>query len=337
MLRSRSIQQDKLSKEAKAKQLNNARAKQSKTVVDRVNYNRTTTHNQDVVKTPPYTIEDDEKATEAITFFHGVSNGANTLGYQLAENCPGIQVKHVDEFLSGKYVPPKDVAVWGILRGGEQIIKWAQQNNRNYYYFDNPYLKFVSDKRTLRLTKNESQITQYKNNGVGRMHSGFKPLEPYRETDDKKSILVCPPGEGMLHYWGLHNWLDHTLKVLQQNTDRQIEVRRKPSPVRVFRKNDGLLDTYQDPNFKQNTESLDEVLSRTHAVVTFNSTVAFEALRQGIPVFCSRYCSAALLGNTDIRQIDNPLLTDRVKLFATLAYSQWTMEELRNDIAWRYT
>ena len=337
MLRSRSIQQDNLSKKRKMSQKDAAITPQSKTA-ESPSVNQKKSRKQNVVQ-PPHTkiMEDNAKYPEEITFFHGVNNGANTLGYQLAQNCQGIRVKHIDEFLSGQYVPPKHVAVWGVLRGGEQIINWAQKNRRNYYYFDNPYLKFVSGKRTFRLTKNESQITQYKNYGVDRMHKGFLPLQPYRVTDPNKSILVCPPGEGMVHYWNLHNWLEHTLRVLQQSTRRQIEVRQKPSPVRVFRKSDGLLDTWEDKNFVQNTESLDSVLARSHAVVTFNSTVAFEALRQGIPVFCSPYCSAALLGNTDIREIENPLLTDRIKLFATLAYSQWTMEELCDDIAWRHT
>ena len=69
-------------------------------------------------------------------------------------------------------------------------------------------------------------------------------------------------------------------------------------------------------------------------VVTHVSAAALDALRLGIPVVTTGECAATPLA-TPIAEIDNPRMPDgRESLFSTLAYGQFTQEEMRSGLAW---
>jgi hypothetical protein len=76
--------------------------------------------------------------------------------------------------------------------------------------------------------------------------------------------------------------------------------------------------------------------SQYHAVITFNSNTMIEALHNGVPVFCGTQASAALpISETDFTKIETPKYGDRMALFASLAYSNFTMAEMADGTAWK--
>jgi hypothetical protein len=75
-------------------------------------------------------------------------------------------------------------------------------------------------------------------------------------------------------------------------------------------------------------ESIDETLENAYCVVAFNSTVALTALQKGIPVICERYCAAFPLSHS-FEQIENLSEKERLPLFASLAWGQFTLAEIR--------
>ena len=73
------------------------------------------------------------------------------------------------------------------------------------------------------------------------------------------------------------------------------------------------------------------MLDSAYAVVTFNSNVAIAALLKGIPAFILDGSNQT----PSLEALNNKRrFFDRKKLFAFLAYSQFTLEEFRSGKAW---
>ena len=73
-----------------------------------------------------------------------------------------------------------------------------------------------------------------------------------------------------------------------------------------------------------------------YAMVTYNSNTMIASLTEGVPVFCDPQNSAAApISETDFSKIESPKYGDRVALFSSLAYNNWTIDEMSNGTAWR--
>jgi hypothetical protein len=55
----------------------------------------------------------------------------------------------------------------------------------------------------------------------------------------------------------------------------------------------------------------------------------------GYPVFVDKTSAAALVGHTDLRQIETPLMPDRGPWLNSLAYSQYDEHELTSGTLWK--
>jgi hypothetical protein len=72
-----------------------------------------------------------------------------------------------------------------------------------------------------------------------------------------------------------------------------------------------------------------------HALVTHGSIAAVEAAIIGFPVFVDATSAAALIGQTDLGAIENPLRPPREQWLHSLAYSQFTEKELCDGTLWK--
>jgi hypothetical protein len=226
---------------------------------------------------------------------------------------------------SGKRIRNLPVEVPAVIRGivKKKLIHECIETGRDYYYIDSGY--FGNDKRKHyhRVTKNNMQYIgeidpdcprdRFVLTGVG--------LKKFRGG---RNILICPPSEKAMSYWGLdlQQWLNKTVKIIATNTDRPIAIREK-QPRRV----------------RTNVETIEMALNQdVHCLVTFNSIAAVEALMHGKPVFTMGPNAAQPLSNTDLSQIDSPRIPtmDEVhNLCCNLAYQQFTLREMRDGTAWR--
>jgi hypothetical protein len=75
-------------------------------------------------------------------------------------------------------------------------------------------------------------------------------------------------------------------------------------------------------------------LEGAHALVTHGSIAAVEAVILGCPVFVHPDSAAALVGRTDLKMIEHPLMPDRTKWLHSLAYSQFNERELVDGTLW---
>jgi len=253
--------------------------------------------------------------------------------------------RYVDAFVKGtpgeskiyqfrelKELPPEDLTMYGILAGSGEIYKRCEQEKKDFYFMDHGYFTNAHDKpHWLRITKNAHCQTKLTNTNPDRYEKYFKrELKPWQK--DGKKILVLPPTNAVAGFFNATGWLDETVKVLKENTDRPIEVREKPYNPTIATDHVGATVKVDEPTNHQPSISWNEYF----ACVTYNSTTFIESFTNGVPVFCNpNVCGATPIAGTDFTKIEKPRYEDRVALFSNLAYNNWTMEEMSNGTAWK--
>ena len=254
------------------------------------------------------------------------------------ENPPEGQVKMdpiVDNFIIGadgvigmsKDTGNIPLEVPAVIRGiaKRKVIQRCKEEGRDWYYIDTGYFGNGKTKLYHRITRNNMQYTGkiHENCPDDRFVQTGVTLTKYRPGD---CILVCPPSQKAMNYWGLdlQEWLKITVDDIKKHTDRPVVIREKAGrDVRV------------------NHDTMEMALNRNvHCMVTFNSIAAVESLIYGKPVFTmgpTGTNAAEPLSNTDLANIDNPFMPsmDEVRnLLCNLAYQQFTVHEMRSGYAW---
>lgn len=203
----------------------------------------------------------------------------------------------------------------------KKIMQQCLDQKRDFYYIDTGYFGNRKLKDYHRVTKNAMQwlgpIEDRPADRLERTRVKPRPITPGRK------ILIAPPSHKAMSYWEMdpEQWVEETISILKTHTDRPIVVRMKqPREVRAT------VDTME-------MALRDDV----HALITFNSIAAVEALICGKPVFTMGPNAAQPLANTDLAQIETPFCPDLdqvYKLLRCLAYHQFTVEEMSTGYAW---
>ncbi len=241
----------------------------------------------------------------------------------------GTNGQLINPITNNNPIPEDDYFFFGILRGSGDMMKRAN----SYYFADHAYFKAGHDNHPAwyRITKNGHVNSELKDVPKHRYEKNFfRPLKPWRKTGSK--IVVCPPTGAIEWYFDSAGWLEASIKTLKQHTDREIVVRDKPMNPQVSKKNG--ITTLSGFNKNKDQKPLAEDLSDAWAVITFNSSVAIDAVCQGIPVFCGRECSAYQVAEQNLARIETPRHADREPWLWHLAYSQFTLDEMSSGFAY---
>ena len=81
------------------------------------------------------------------------------------------------------------------------------------------------------------------------------------------------------------------------------------------------------------TQGISESLATAHAVVTYHSTFATDAILAGAPIFTKTFAQAAPLALHSMECIEYPLIptdAERLAHLAKVAYAQWTIDEIES-------
>ena len=239
----------------------------------------------------------------------------------------------LDNFLTGaqgvfagsKHLDDLDAKTPIVVRGiaKKKVMHKAINDGRDFYYIDTGYFGNEKTKLYHRCVKNGLQFNLpiWKDCPDDRF---LKTGTQIRGKTSGKNILLCPPSQKALSYWGanLQEWLESTKQEIEKHTDRPIVVREK-----------------QKRHVRTNDDTMEMALQRdVHCLVTYNSIAAVEALILGKPVFTMGPNAAEPLANTDLKRLDSPLMpvVDRVRqLCCNLAYGQFTPAEMIDGTAWR--
>lgn len=202
--------------------------------------------------------------------------------------------------------------VWGVLRESDRILAQAKAQGLHFFYIDHAYFD-RGHGNSYRITRNRYEAGKVRKVNDDRLMALNLDIQPWRENG--RSIIVCPPTEYFAAAHNCADWLETTLAALRLETDRPIIVREKPKPGQSF-------------------VPLPRALQDAHALVTHSSNVAIEAACLGTPVFVSPASAAAPIGETDIGRIESPRYPERDAWLAHLAYSQYSIGEIRDGTAW---
>jgi len=222
-------------------------------------------------------------------------------------------------------LPDEVIPIVGCTPQFKNFIKQWQQDGRNWIYWDRGYLRRVfatwlpkgSDMGIpggyYRWHLNSFQMNEVRDVPSDRF-SALKldgVVKPWRRNGSKIVVAHTLPD-----YWNLRglpeDWSYGVASELAKYTERQIVVRDKESKV-----------------------PLDVELQDAWALVTHGSIAAVEAVIMGCPVFVDIESAAAVMGKTDISEIENPVYPDREKWLHSLAYCQFNEQELVDGTLWK--
>ncbi len=209
--------------------------------------------------------------------------------------------------------------IGGLQFGALEILMEARETKAPYIFFDRAYFGGGPGTNRLRAVRGA-----YQKNWVDDFGHNLRPqrrldalgvrLEPWRAQG--RHILVVPPGAAICRLFGLGDWEAKTLRRLKDCTERPVVV-----------------------SYKGDQKPLADRLAGCHAVVTWTSNVAVEAVCAGVPAFVGPESAAAPVA-TQVeyveRLIEEPLMPDdqaREAWAASLAFGQFSVEEIRSGVA----
>jgi len=245
----------------------------------------------------------------------------------------------MDEELFRQSIPGMPPSVFrGVVK--RKYIQQHWKDNKDFYYMDTGYFgNFISPgnpggkKLFHRIVKNEVQKNWLEKYPNDRWREICKIDPRYDWKGWKKTgkkILVIVPNRKSCVFYGYDNdpyidgekpWLMNTIETIKKHTDMEIIIREKGS--RSARQHHSIFDALDEGIF---------------ATVAFNSIAALESVIYGIPSFVAVPCAASPLALTDLRQISTPFYPDDSLVqqhCASLAYGQFTGEEIANGTAWK--
>ncbi len=228
----------------------------------------------------------------------------------------GRVVRHDPKLLDK--LPPDIIPIIGCHPPIRPYIERWNKAGKPWIYWDRGYARRIF----------ATWLPRGDNGGYYRWHVKAYQMQTIRDVPDDRwkalNIDVVPWRKGgdkivvastLSDYWSLHgcpNWVEETAAYLRTITKRPVVVRDKQSDVPLY-----------------------EELQDAHMCVAHGSIAAIESVIMGCPVCVHPSCAAALVGITDLSQIENPVYPDRQPWLNSLAYGQYNEAELVDGTLWR--
>lgn len=198
-----------------------------------------------------------------------------------------------------------------------QVAHW-RATGRKFIYWDRGYLRRLGGLFTphpphmqgyFRVNIGTFQMQEIKPVGADRWEALRVPVTPWRKGGRKVLVATTESSYWTMH--GIDGWLDKTLVALRECTDRPVVVRHKSSRTPFVAD-----------------------LSDAHCLVAHGSNAAVEAVVLGCPVIVDKSSAASLVGRTELSDVENVIYPDREPWLRSLAYSQFTEDEMISGKLW---
>lgn len=154
-------------------------------------------------------------------------------------------------------------------------------------------------------------------------------LEPWRVEGGH--VLICGqiPWDAACQHVNHIEWCQRTVTEVRKRTTSPILFRPHPGCA-------GRVNYDVDCRVSSNPKIADDIRDAA-CVITFNSNAGVDALLAGVPVFAFDSGSMAWdIANKDYARLNSPLRPDRQQWAHNLAYTQWTIEEMKEGKPWRH-
>lgn len=223
------------------------------------------------------------------------------------------------------------ILIRGISNG--KIGNHANSIDKDYYFVETGYLgnypslnNQTGRKIYHRIVKNAMQHSTIMDVPSDRWDNlvKFNPSLEYKgwkNTGSKILVVLSTDKPFQFYKEDRQTWINNVVSTLKKYSDREI----------VFREKAGRSERTTDTIY----DALDKDI---YALVTYNSIAAVEAIQYGIPAFALAPTAADPVGNKDLKNIENPNRPDEQiikKWLNSIAYSQFSLEEIINGRAWQ--
>lgn len=228
----------------------------------------------------------------------------------------GGVVRHDYEALGS--LPDELIPVVGCSPPLRHLIELWAESGRTWIYWDRGYARRVF----------ATWLPRGDNGGYYRWSIGTFQMHEIRDVPDDRwrelrtsvkpwntggrHIVLAEPSPTYMKFHRIDGWVEQTLVRLREFTDRPIVQRTK-----------------------ETSRSLEDDCENAHCLVTHGSNAAVEAVIMGCPVFVHSSSAAALVGQTDLATIEEPIYPERQPWLNSLAYCQFNEDELVNGTLWR--
>ena len=161
-------------------------------------------------------------------------------------------------------------------------------------------------------------------------------LKPWRTSGNH--ILFCLQRNGGWSMGGISSidWMNATIANIRKYSNRPIVVRAHPgdkkikSILRINHKNVSL----------STKENLVDDLKDAWATIVYNSSPSVASIIEGVPAFLTdnipQHSQSFSVANTDISNIENPIMPDRQAWVERLSMCHWNFDELKSGEAWQF-
>jgi len=159
-------------------------------------------------------------------------------------------------------------------------------------------------------------------------------LKDYRTTGNH--ILICLQRNGGWSMGKLNvmDWLSNVIAQLRNVSDRPIIIRAHPGDKDAI---NYLKISLPNVSISKNLNLLDD-LKNCWAVVNHNSSPAVAAAIEGYPIFVTdlNKSQCAEIANTQLKEIENPILYDRQNWAERISMFHWKFTELQSGECWQH-
>lgn len=213
------------------------------------------------------------------------------------------------------FTPAKVHVAYGILRGTADIYREAKRRGERFIFLDKGFVGANHYDGYYRIGINrfqqDYQPHAFDDSRVAVCMNGMmKAVYPGQRGEE---ILIIPPTDNISQFYNLGSpriWLKETMVSIVDHSDRAIRVR-----------------------FKTDKKPLLDDLSKAFCVVTHSSSVAWAAMRYGIPVISDPACvthnllplTLKDLENESSMQVDEKMVMSLLKF---MSHYQFTLDEL---------
>lgn len=248
-----------------------------------------------------------------LDLFNRIGEHIAKLGGRVVEGSQGTSaLRELDT------LPPDIIPIVGCQPESTQLIAEWRRTGRQWAYWDRGYARRVfatwlprgSEGGFYRWHLNSFQLQQIRDVPDDRWKAMRTDVMPWRK--DGRHIVIAAPTRTYSRFHRCESWIADTIDALARVTDRQLVIRDKESK-----------------------RSLQSDLDGAHCLVTHASIAAVEAVILGCPVYVHPDSAAALVGRTELSQIEKPVYPDRQPWLNSLAYSQFSESELVDGTLWR--
>jgi hypothetical protein len=167
-------------------------------------------------------------------------------------------------------------------------------------------------------------------------------LKDYRTSGDH--ILLCLQRNGgwSMGSVDIQDWAVRTIDAIRKYSDRPIVIRTHPgdktSKTIIQPSNPSCKIKFSKTVKLSTNENLLDDLKNCWAAINYNSSPVVGAAIEGVPIFVGDIgkSQSAEIANTDLTQIENPLMPDRQQWVERLSMFHWNFEELRSGECWSH-